>query len=282
VRLVSRNLHYDTSITGLPAAGRLRQVVDAESRPVPVPSQGLLLTRVLGERLGVDAGERLLIERKDGDRRTFELPVAGLVDDAMGMNAYLELDALARALGEEPMFSVALLEVEHPARDALLRALGEIPMVVMVSEQAEIREAIDAQTGDVMTIWTLIVVLFGAVIAIGVIYNNARIALSERGRDLATLRVLGYTRREISIILLGQLAIHTLLALPLGFVFGFGLATAMMSSVDPEQFRPLTIINPDTYAFASLVVIGSSLATALVIRRRLDTIDLVGALKARD
>ncbi|MCC6624804.1 MAG: ABC transporter permease [Deltaproteobacteria bacterium] len=282
VRLVAENRHFDTSLTGLAAGGRLRQIIDGLERPVPVPSDGLLLGRVLGERLGVVAGDRVRVERKDGDRRALELPVVGLVDDTMGMNAYVDLDALSRALGEEPMLSVVLLEVEHPARDALLRALTDIPSVIMVSEQAAIREAVDAQTGDVMTTFTLIVVLFGVVIAVGVIYNNARIALSERGRDLATLRVLGYTRREISIVLLGQLAIHTLLALPVGFAFGYGLADLMMSSINPEQFRALTIIDPDTYAFASLVVIGSSFATALVIRRRLDAIDLVGALKARD
>lgn len=282
VRLVAGNQHYDMTLTGIDTSGRLRQVVEDEDRVVPVPSEGLLLTDVLAERLGVGPGDRVLVERKDGDRRTIELPVAGLVADMMGMNAYIDLAALARVLGEEPMLSAVLLEIDHPARDALVRALGDIPNVVMVSDLGEMREAIDAQTGDVMTTWTLIVVLFGAIIAIGVIYNNARIALSERGRDLATLRVLGYTRREISIILLGQLAIHTLIALPLGGLFGYGLATAMMSSVDPEQFRMTTIIHPSTYAFASLVVIGSSLATMMVIRRRLDAIDLVGALKARD
>lgn len=282
VRLVAGNRHYDTSITGIASESRLRRILDRDDRPRPVPSEGLLLTDVLGERLGVAAGDRVLVERKDGDRRTLELPVAGLVEDPMGMNAYLDLDALARALGEEPMLSAVLLQIEHPSRDALLRALGDIPNVVMVSEAAEVREAIDAQTGDVMTTWTLIVVLFGAVIAVGVVYNNARIALSERGRDLATLRVLGYTRREISIVLLGQLAIHTAIAIPLGGLFGYGLASALMGSMDPEQFRMATIVNPSTYAFASLVVLGSSFATALVIRRRLDTIDLVGALKARD
>ncbi len=282
VRLVAGNQYFDTSITGVTAASRLRQVIDGDDRPVRIPTEGLLLTDILGERLGVGVGDRVLVERRDGDRRTLEIPVVGLVDEQFGMNAYLDLDAVARVFGEEPMLSAVALQIEHPHRDALLRALADVPNVVLVSEGAEMREAIEAQTGDTMAVWTLIVVIFGIVIAVGVIYNNARIALSERGRDLATLRVLGYTQREVATVLLGQLAVHTLVAIPLGCVFGFGLATFFMASIDPEQFRAAAVVAPDTYALASLVVLGSSLATALVIRRRLDRIDLVGALKARD
>jgi putative ABC transport system permease protein len=133
-----------------------------------------------------------------------------------------------------------------------------------------------------MLTWTLIVVLFGTVIAVGVVFNTARVALSERSRDLATLRVLGFTRREVAIVLLGQLTVQVLLALPIGMAAGYLLATVLMGSVDPEQFRFPVIVSPATYAFASLVVLGSALATSLVVRRKLDRIDIVSALKARD
>ncbi|MFO0750316.1 MAG: ABC transporter permease [Myxococcota bacterium] len=282
VRLVVGPRHYDTVLTGLGTHGRLRQVLGEADVPARIPTEGLLLSEVLGERLGVGPGDRVSIERKDGDRRTLELPVAGLVADQSGMNAYLDLDALARAFGEEPMFSAVALAVEHPLRDTLLRAVSAAPNVVMVTEQAEIREAIDAQTGQTMFVWTLITVIFGVVIAVGVIYNNARIALSERGRDLATLRVLGYTRREVATVLLGQLAVHTLVAIPVGCLFGYGLAAVFMASFDPEQYRMVLSIFPSTYGFAALVVVGASLATAILVRKRLDAIDLVGALKARD
>jgi putative ABC transport system permease protein len=282
VRFAAGHRHYDLSLTGIPRSGTLRRVLDGRDLPVSVPSEGLLLGDVVAERLGVGPGDRVRVERRDGDLRRVELAVAGIVDEQTGMNAYIDLASLARAFGEEPMLSAVLLRVEHPARDALLAALGKVPSAVVVSEQAEIREAIDAQTGGQMTVWTLVVVVFGVVIAVGVVYNNARIALSERGRDLATLRVLGYTKREVATVLLGQLALHTLVAIPIGFLFGYGLAALLMASIDPEQFRAAAVVNADTYAFASLVVLGSSLAAALLVRRRLDAIDLVGALKARD
>jgi putative ABC transport system permease protein len=282
VRLVNGSRRYDTSLTGLREDARLRRIIDGASRPRSAPIEGLMLTDLLAERLNLDIGDTLRVERRDADHRVMDLPVVARVDELVGMNAYLDLDALAEALGEAPMFTAAALQIDASARDALMHAITTLPNVVMVTERRAIREAIDAQTGDTMSVWTLIVVIFGIVIAVGVIYNNARIALSERGRDLATLRVLGYSRAEVAVILIGQLAVHTAIAIPLGFIFGFGLATLLMSSMDPEQFRVVTIVNPDTYAFASLVVLGSSLATALVVRRRLDAIDLVGALKARD
>lgn len=194
----------------------------------------------------------------------------------------MDLDALSRLLGEEPQLSAVLLEIDRTQRDRLLVDLAKIPQVVMVTETQAFRDAFYAQSGESVLVFALIVVGFGAVIAVGVVYNTARIALSERSRDLATLRVLGYTRREVASVLLGQQAFQVLVAVPLGLLGGYGVAASLMSSVDPEQFRLAVVISPATYAFASLVVLGAAIATSIVVRRRLDRIDIVSALKARD
>lgn len=282
VRLRSRARSYDTAITAWPRTGTLRQVLDGHGHPVPLPERGVLLTDLLGRRLGVGPGDLVTVERLDGDHAIVQVPVAGLVDDRLGMNAYMELDALAGALGEEPRMSGVLLGIDRRQRDRLVATLAEVPGVVLVTEPRSLRDAFDAQSGQMMTVWTLIVVVFGSVIAVGVVFNTARVALSERSRDLSTLRVLGFTRAEVATVLLGQLAVQVALALPLGMLVGHGLAVLMMSSVDPEQFRFPPMVSPATFAFASLVVVGSALATALVVRRRLDRIDIVSALKARD
>ncbi len=282
VRIHAGDRRYDTSLQAYAQDGRLRQVLDEDSRPVPLPAEGVMLTDLLGERLGVRAGDRVTIERREGDHGTFEVPVASLVHDHMGMNVYMELDALSRVLHEQPSASGALLEVDPAERDALLRALDDVPAVVMVSEPRAFRETYEAQSGNMMLVWTLIVVLFGSVIAVGVVYNTARIGLSERARDLATLRVLGFTRDEVASVMRGQLVVQVALAIPLGMLCGLGLATLLMSSADPEAYRFVIKISPATYAFASLVVIGSAIAAALVVRRKLDRTDIVSALKARD
>ncbi len=282
VRLRVEARSYDTAITAWPRAGRLRQVLDGRDRPVPLPADGVMLTALLGQRLGVGPGDLVMVERLEGAHDTFALPVTALVDDRIGMNAYMDLAALGRALGEEPQLSGVLLGVERGQRDRLMRALDRVPAVIAVIEPRSFREAFEAQSGQMMIVWTLIVVVFGSVIAVGVVFNTARVALSERSRDLATLRVLGYSRGEVATVLLGQLAVQVLLALPLGMVSGYLLASSLMATVDPEQFRFPILVSPVTYAFASLVVLGSAIATAIVVRVKLDRIDIVSALKARD
>lgn len=282
VRISHGPVHRDLSLTGVPRGARLRQILDGRGAPVPIPADGLLLSEVLARRLGVSPGDAVEVERKDGDHRRLVLPVAALVDDFFGINAYLELDAMAAALHQEPGFSLALLQVDHQQRDALIRALNDVPAVVEIIETASFRDAFAAQSGESMLFFTLLVSLLGAVIAVGVVYNNARVALSERSRDLATLRVLGYRRAEVAVVLLGQLAVQVLLAVPIGLVLGASMAAALMATIDAEQHRFAVVIEPATYGFASLVVLGAALATALITRRRLDRLDLIGALKARD
>jgi putative ABC transport system permease protein len=269
-------------VTGLRPGDRLRQVLDGRGRPVAVPTDGLLLSEVLAERLGVAVGDRVRVERRDGDRRALRLPVAATVDDRLGMSAYLSLDALAAALGEAPQLTQVFLTVDPSQRDRLLARLAEVPAVVEVIEVASFRDAFGAQSGDSLTFFTLLVVALGTVIAVGVVYNNARVALSERARDLATLRVLGYRRGEVAVVLLGQLAIQVAIAVPIGLVLGWALAGALMSAADPEQYRFPVVISTQTYGFAALVVGGAALVTAALVRRRLDRLDLIDALKARD
>ncbi len=282
VRIAAGGHHRDVVLTGLPADARLRRILDGRGRPVALPADGLLISALLADRLGVAIGDPVWLERRDGDHRRFALPVAATVDDRFGLNAYLELGALGRALHEEPRLSMVLLQIDHDRRDALIAALAAVPTVVELIETAGFRDAFAAQSGDSMTFFTLLVSALGAVIAVGVVYNHARVALSERSRDLATLRVLGYRRGEVAVVLLGQLAIQVALAIPLGLVFGALMAAALMAAADPEQYRFAVVIAPRTYGFAALVVAGATFATALVTRRRLDRIDLTGALKARD
>jgi putative ABC transport system permease protein len=285
VRVRFRAGSYDTAIQAWPRAGVLRQVLDAGGRPVPLPAEGAMMTQLLAERLRVHPGDTLRIERLDGDHAVFQLTVARLVDDRMGMNLYMDLPQLAHALGEEPQLGGVFLGIargDPTARARLMRALADVPAVVSVTEPHSFRETYEAQSGKMMLTWTLIVVLFGSVIAVGVVFNTARVALSERSRDLATLRVLGFTRQEVSTVLLGQLGVQVILALPIGTACGYVLASLLMGTVDPEQFRFPVIVSPATYAFASLVVLGSAIATAVVVRRKLDRIDIVSALKARD
>ena len=135
---------------------------------------------------------------------------------------------------------------------------------------------------ETMLFVTYVATIFAVVIAFGVVYNSARIALTERSRELASLRVLGFTRAEISYILLGELAVLTLAAIPLGLYLGFELCAFIAYSLQTELYRVPTIINTNTYSFAATVVIVSAVVSALMVRRKLDHLDLIGVLKTKE
>jgi putative ABC transport system permease protein len=185
-------------------------------------------------------------------------------------------------LQEAPAVSSVLLRVDPDRSSELDARLKRLPAVLTVTRRAQIIQSFQDQSGGMLLTTSLVIALFAATITVGVVYNNARAALSTRARDLASLRVLGFTRREVSAVLLGEIAVPVLLAIPLGLVAGRGLVALLASTADPEAYRMPLLLTPRTYAFAALVTLVSALASALLVRRRIDQLDLVSVLKARE
>lgn len=282
VRIVSGHRSRETVLFGHPEGAQLRRVLDREGRAVEPPERGVLISSALADILEVEAGDSITIEVLEGERGRYQVPISGTVKDVYGLFGYMEANSLSRLLGDEGRVSMALLSVDPQARGALQRALTERPEVLGVSRREAVIDMFRKQTAGQIQFTTLIITLFAVVIASGVIYNNARIALSTRSRDLASLRVLGFRRREVSAILLGELAIQVLLALLPGMYLGRLIAETMMANADPEVYRFPVVISARTYAFAALVTLAASLASALVVRNRIDRLDLIGVLKSRD
>ena len=283
VRLEQGTRMREVPLIGLEDGAELQRVVSRRTlAPVPLPPDGLLLTRTLGEILGLRAGDTALVKVLEGERATHRLVVAGLVDELIGLQGYLRRDRLNRLLDETPSISSALLRVERGATPEVIRRLEELPRVASVTSHDAVVEKIREQTGEASAVITLVLTLFSATIAVGVVYNNARVALSLRGRDLASLRVLGFTRAEISRILLGELGCQVLLALPAGLLLGRWLTALVAGSIHPERMRFPVVISSRSYAFAVVVVLVASAASALLVRHRLDHLDLVGVLKTRE
>ncbi|MEM9074711.1 MAG: ABC transporter permease [Myxococcota bacterium] len=271
-----------SALIGYADSPSLQRVLE-EDRAVAIPDEGVLLTRYLGELLDVGPGDTLRAEVLEGNRRTIELPVAGLVDEPFGLQGHMQSRTLHRALGEEDSMSSALLRVDPEFAEALDQELARLPDVVSVAHKDRIITQFREQSGRNIGVFSLIMTLFAATIAIGVVYNNARVSLSARSRDLASLRVLGFTRAEIAGVLLGELAVQVFLALPIGLIFGRALAVAMATSAaDPEQFRFPVLISSQTYAFATLITLASAVFSAWLVRRRVYGLDLIGVLKTRE
>jgi putative ABC transport system permease protein len=282
VRLVNGAQSYFGAIQGRPAQPQLQRVVDIDHRVHKVPADGLLLTDRLAERLGVRVGDLLRVEVMEGQRRVLDLPVAGTVREMLGMSAYMERRALNRLLQEGDVVTQVSVTVEPGHETELLVALKSLPRVLLAASRSVMRGNIEDVTAKNVLTFSAILTVFATVIAIGVVYNSARIALSERAWELASLRVLGFSRAEVSGLLLGELAIEIALAIPLGMLLGNALSQLIVSLMTTDEFYFPLVIQPHTYAFAALSVVAAGLVSALIVRRRIDTLDLVGVLKTRE
>jgi putative ABC transport system permease protein len=284
IRLKFRHRERRTALLGLPPTGELRAVVDLHYRRIALPAEGLLMSTKLAASLGLMSGDTVTVEVLDGARRVADLPVAGLVDDLVGVGAYMALPGLNRLLREGDVSSGAFLRVDTAARGALYAQLKRLPAVRGVS----VKEAMLAGFRDVLArglaVQTIMNIVFATVIAAGVVYNSVRIALSERARELASLRVLGFTQREIAAMLLGEQALLTAAAIPLGFLIGYGICAAVSAALNAQQetFRLPLVLTTRTYAFAVVVVTLAAFLSGLLVWNRLRKLDLVAVLKTRE
>jgi putative ABC transport system permease protein len=270
------------SLLGIVPSPMLNRIVDLRGRVMTVPSSGLLLSQTLARALSVRPGDVVQVEVLEDARPVRQVPVAATVEDAMGLSTYMDLDALHRLMREGETWSGALLEIDRAALPVLYPRLKALPAIAGVSLTETALQNFRKLMGENMNIQILWNVLFAGIIAFAVVYNAARISLAERSRELASLRVLGFTRAEISLILLGELAVLTALALPLGEVMGYGLSVLIARAFNNELYRIPLNITPNVLAWAALTVIAASACSALVVRRRLDRLDLVAVLKVRE
>lgn len=269
-------------ITGLPNNPELRRPLNAQLREVQIPDSGLVLSKTLANVLSVTTGDTLQIEVLEGRRPKFEVPIVSLVDEYLGTSAYMSKAALNRMMGEDRAVNVIHAVARGPNVDQLFKRLKDTPAVAAVTLKRSSLDGFRKATGENMAIMTFFNVLFAVIIAFGVVYNSAQIILNERNRDLATLRVLGFTRGEIATILLGELFVIMLISLPVGCLIGYGLAAVISESAASELFRLPLVVHKVTYIKAALTVVGATLITSIYIRRKLDRLDLMTALKSRE
>jgi putative ABC transport system permease protein len=282
VRLVNANHTWRGAIQGKPEQPELHRVVGLDHHAVLPPRGGLLLTDRLADRLNVRPGDTVRVELLEGRREVLNLAVTGIVTEMLGMNAYVERRALNQILREGDVVNQVTVAVERGHEATLLNELKEMPRVAAAVSKSVMKRNIEDITARNVLVISGILTAFATIIAIGVVYNNARIALAERAWELASLRVLGFTRGEVSAFLLGELAVEIALAMPLGMVFGYLLASTIVNLIKTDEFYFPFVIQPATYAFAALCVLAAGIVSALIVRRRVDSLDLVGVLKTRE
>jgi putative ABC transport system permease protein len=282
VRIRKGHIERRIVITGRPPNADLRRIIDTNLRPVEIPESGLAISSMLAQILGVKVGDIVEVDLLEGARRTITVPVTALVEDYFGIRGMMDITALERLMREGPTVTTVNLSFDQNQREAFYQAVKSLPIVSGVGLQrvslANFRQSVALLITTMASIYTGL----AAVIAFGLVYNSARISLSERARELASLRVLGFTNGEVLGILLLELAVLTLLAQPPGWLMGYGLGWIMKTRLAGELMRVRGVVETSTYVLASTIIIVAAVASALVIRARVNKLDLVAVLKTRD
>lgn len=286
-RVIAANLRhghrsYRNAITGLAPNGQLQRVLSTTGELVEVPEHGIMLSETLANNLGATIGSTIQVELLEGERDTREVTVAAIADEPFGTSAYASVDTANALAGTGPQVTSALLQINPDEQAHVYRQLQAMPTVMSVSSRRAMLAVFQRMTDDVLLFFAGALTLFAGAMAVGVVYNATRISLSERERELATMRVVGMTRNEVFFVLFGELTVLVACALPLGCLLGYGIAKATADASSTDMYRiPVTVL-PATYLYAMSVVCFSTFLAALVVRRRISQLDLVSVLKTKE
>ncbi|MGE0884334.1 MAG: ABC transporter permease [Blastocatellales bacterium] len=270
------------ALMGMESGADLRRIVTTDYSAYRLPDNGLVLTTELADQLGAKVGDQITVEVLEGARPVRQITLAGTVDDLIGLSAYMEINALNRLMREGGNISGAFLMVDSREQSDLYLRLKRMPTVGGVNVPAASLASFNETMAKMLGVSTTILIVFSCIIAFGMVYNGARIALSERGRELASLRVLGFTQREIGVMLLGEQTILTAIAIPFGCLMGYGLSALIVNAIDNEMIRLPLVVSSRTYLWAFAVIAVAALLSGLLVIWRLRHLDLIEVLKTRE
>lgn len=282
VKLRAGHRERRLSISGISSEGGLRRLVDANRREFRLPPEGIVLTSTLADILRVQPGDSLTVEFLQGKRHKRRVVLAGKIDEYLGLSAYMDAKALDKLAGDEGTVTAAYLRIDRSKAETLYATFKEMPEIAGSMMLKAMKESFDKLIAESMMTSTIILTAFACTLAFAVVYNGARISLSERGRELASLRVLGMTKAEISMILLGEQAILTVAAIPVGFLIGIGLSALLAYGLSSELYRMPLVFSGENFVFAFVVTILVTVVSSLMIHRRLIRLDLIAVLKTRE
>jgi putative ABC transport system permease protein len=270
------------SISGVPEHAQLNRLLDDRATAVAVRRDGLTLSENLAAKLAVGPGDTVRLTATDGHRASVELPVVAIVRPYLAASSYMELEALSRILREPGRVTAAYILLDRRERDAFSAQAKELPRIISVSYLDNARTSMEELLSQGSGFFNGMFILFSMLMAAGVAFSSARVTLAEQERDLATLRVLGFGRREASYVLLAEIGALLLVALPIGAVLGRILSAWLMSQFQTDMFTFPYVTAAIAYAKPVLFVGVAVMAAALLVRRGVDRLDLVGVLKSRD
>lgn len=281
-RISHRQHSRKLAIMGHPAGAQLSRVLDVDQRPMALPDDGLILSEALADALRVRPGDLVAIEVLEGKRPTLTLPVSGISLGYVGLGASMDIVALNRLMSEAALVSGVNLTIDEGQEASFYAAAKAAPKTELISVTALTLQRFKETLAENITVMITVYAGLAAIIAVGVVYNSSRIALSEQGRELASLRVLGFTNREVASVLFAELAVVVLMAQPIGWLIGYGIGLAMVAAFSSDLYRVPFVMGREVFATASLVVLAAAVVSALAVRGRIISLDMIEVLKTRE
>lgn len=282
IRLSHGPLSRLTTLQARPERSDLTRLLDAAGRVVEVPPTGLVLPERLADRLGVGQGSLVQVELLAPPRETWTVPVSAVVRQSLGEEVHMAPAEVFRRMRQPSQVNQLNLMTDPAAMPALYARIKATPAIAGMILWSDAKRQIDATMNESIRIVTVVFSALGGLITIGVVYNAARIQLAERTHELASLRVLGFSRGEVGFVLVGEMMLLSTLAIPVGWVVGYGFGILVHSGFSTDVVSMPFVVTRRTYALAGILVFATALAAALWVRRRLDRVDLVAALKQRE
>lgn len=282
VRLNNGHLNRAIGVEGSEPNTNLSRVLDPDNNVVVFPDQGLVLSEQLAKSLEAEVGDILVMEVLQGQRETFDIPVTGIIKQFFGIGAYMNLEFLSSLLQQDVMMNTVHVALDDNLTDEVYDSVKQAPAVAGIVMWDNIRASFDEEIAKNQLTYTFVLAIVGSLIVVGVVYNSARIQLSERARELASLRILGFTQAEVSFILMGEMMFLTLLAIPVGSLIGIFFAWSMITGFSSEIYTIPFVITRETIGLAAIIVFAASLASSLLVRRRINNLDLVAVMKTRE
>ena len=282
IRLTNGQFEERALVIGLESGSTQKRVLDFDNQYTVLPKKGLTLSGQLAGMMAAQVGDIVTVEFLEGRRPILDITVSSIVSEYIGSTAYMDKAQLNRLLMESDVVTGGYAKIDATQMSGFQEAVLSRPVIASVALQSASIESFETTLEETISIMMSIYAIIGGAIAAGVVYNAARISLTERGRELASMRVLGFTQTEVSYILIGELVILTLIALPVGCLMGAGMAYAVATGMSTELFRVPLVIDPSTYGYSTLIVLLAMLLSSLLVIRRIRGLDMISVLKTKE
>ena len=271
-------------IMGIVGSGELTSPLNAEGKPIVVPSVGLLMTTRLMEQLKVRVGDYVEVIPVKGERKVHKLPVVEGINSMIGLAVYADYQWLNRTLGQENVINEVRVLVTHDSNGEkrFLQKIKEMPNLETLTDLGEQKSALNKQLNGAMRVSAVIMIVFAAVIFLGAILNGTLIALSERRREMATFRTMGYFDKEVGRLFLRENLLNTLIGSLIGLPLGYLMLVASMKGFVSDAYSFPAALDPLSYIYTMVLAVIFVLISQVVVMRNIQKQNWVEALSLKE